>query len=66
MIKYTTIHGDTFDIIALDMYDDEFKAHHIMQANPKHVGVVQFQAGVVLNIPEVEEDAPATLPPWKR
>ena len=29
---YTTQEGDTFDLLALDMYDDEKMAHYIIQA----------------------------------
>ncbi|MDA3732390.1 tail protein X [Niameybacter massiliensis] len=65
-IEYTTVDGDTFDIIALDMYNDEFKSHLIIQANPSYAKIITFKAGVVLKVPVVEEDIPETLPPWKR
>lgn len=63
---YTTMAGDTFDMIALDAYNDEFRAVEIIRANPQYAGVVSFDAGVVLRIPYLEEAAPETLPPWKR
>lgn len=65
-IEYTTRQGDTFDILALDAYNEETMAHHIIQANPEHSGVLVFGAGVTLRIPLLEQEAAATLPPWKR
>ena len=64
--NYTTMAGDTFDMIALDAYNDEFRAVEIIRANSQYAGVVSFDAGVVLRIPYLEETAPETLPPWKR
>ncbi len=63
---YTTMAGDTFDMIALDAYNDEFQSVKIIRANPQYAGVVVFDAGVVLRIPYLEETPPDTLPPWKR
>lgn len=64
--EYTTMAGDTFDMIALDAYNDEFKAAEIIRANPQYAGIVVFDAGVTLWIPYLEEDVPDSLPPWKR
>lgn len=64
--EYTTMQGDTFDMLALDAYDDEFKAHLIIQANPQYANVLVFDAGVKLTIPIIEQEAASTLPPWKR
>ncbi|WP_069997750.1 tail protein X [Cellulosilyticum sp. I15G10I2] len=63
---YTTVQGDTFDIIALNAYDDEFKAHILMQANPQHVATITFSHGIDLKVPIIEDDPADTLPPWKR
>lgn len=65
-IEYTTINGDTFDVIALDMYNDEMKAHLIIQANPEYANVLVFDEGIKLKIPIIEKENVATLPPWKR
>lgn len=63
--EYTTLQGDTFDMIALDFYDDEAYASKIIEANPEYCKVIIFESGVVLKIPIVEESSPETLPPWK-
>lgn len=63
---YVTRAGDTFDMLALDAYNDEFKAGEIIRANPQYAGIVVFDAGIILRIPYLTEAAPETLPPWKR
>jgi hypothetical protein len=66
MAEYVTEQGDTFDTVALDFYDDEFKAAELIKANPEHAGTLIFAAGVTLMIPALAEDIPPTLPPWRR
>lgn len=63
---YVTRTGDTFDEIALDAYNDEFRAADIMEANPSLAGTVIFDSGVTLRIPYLSADPPESLPPWKR
>lgn len=64
---HITVDGDSFDLLALRYYSDEKLASHIIQANPEHCGVLIFEAGVVLEIPDtVTITLPETLPPWRR
>lgn len=63
---YTTMQGDTFDILALDAWNDESKAHWIIQDNPQFADVLVFDAGIDLKIRVVDQSAASTLPPWKR
>jgi phage tail protein X len=65
-ISYTTVQGDTFDMLAYRAYGDEFKAHLIIQANPQYSNVIIFNSGVTLTIPIITKEAAASLPPWKR
>lgn len=37
--EYTTQDGDTFDLLALDMYNDERLAHYIIEYNPDYADV---------------------------
>ena len=65
--KYVTQEGDTFDCIALDYYDDEYKANLIMKANPDHIRTIIFKADIELEIPVLETEIDeSTAPPWKR
>ena len=53
---YTTKSGDTWDVIAKEVYGSEYHADALMAANPEHIDTFRFSAG----------DARAgTLPPWK-
>ncbi|WP_243128383.1 tail protein X [Clostridium chromiireducens] len=65
-ITYTTVQGDTFDMLSYRAYGDEFKAHYIIQANPNYANVLVFSQGIELTIPIISKEAASTLPPWKR
>ncbi len=65
--EYTTREGDTFDALALQLYNDERLAHYIIEFNPDYADVVIFGANVALRLPIVEDaETPGTLPPWRR
>ena len=57
---YTTISGDTWDMIAKKVYGSEYHADILMEANREHIGTFSFNAGVVL---KTVRDG--LLPPWK-
>lgn len=64
---YTTVEGDSFDLLALRFYRDNRLASVIMQENPDHMDTLVFEAGVKLSIPDLNTDVkPVTLPPWRR
>lgn len=64
---HITAEGDTFDLLALEYYDDEKQASAIMAANPEYYSTLVFEAGVVLIIPPVSTlIMPEPLPPWRR
>ena len=64
--EYTTQDGDTFDLLALDMYNDERLAHYIIEYNPDYADVIVFEGGVQLKLPVVEEaETSETVPPWR-
>ena len=64
--EYETLQGDTFDMIALDFYNNEFLASTIIEANAEHRSTLVFDSGVKLKVPILEQQAAQTLPPWKR
>ena len=69
--KYTTIAGDTFDLVAYRAYGDSRHAPDIMAANSQYVDIAIFGAGVVLSVPDVEKASQEaadlnSLPPWRR
>ena len=66
-INYQTRVGDTFDELALQVYDNEKMAHHIIEHNPDYADVIVFEEPVALKIPIFEEtEKPETLAPWRR
>lgn len=65
-MKYTTVQGDMWDSIAYKVYGDSKRADVLIAANPEHRLVYIFSAGIVLEIPEIEDKtAAASLPIWK-
>lgn len=67
MTKYTTIQGDTWDLIALKMLGSEKYKTILIENNLQYKDIVIFSAEIVLNIPEVEiEKVTTDLPPWKK
>lgn len=65
--EYTTNYGDTFDALALDLYNDETLSSEIIRENPHYADVLIFDAGVVLYLPVIENaEEITTKPPWER
>lgn len=63
---YTTISGDMWDKIAYEQMGSELYTDTLIKANKTHAAVFVFPAGVVLTIPELEDEVDLELPPWKR
>ncbi len=70
MATYTTISGDTWDVIAKKTYGDELKADRLMQQreNLPLLDYQVFPSGVEVYIPDIsDEDAyEADLPDWRK
>lgn len=62
---YTTVSGDTWDLIALKVYGSELKADWLMQNNLGLIHITRIDSGVVLSTPELPEEKSGDLPPWK-
>ena len=46
--------GETFDSVALTMYEDEKYAAELLCANPEESHKAVFEGGEVLRLPEIE------------
>lgn len=69
MSVYTTVLGDTFDSIAKKQYGSEKYTKELMEANTQYLTTVIFSDGVILKIPEINEEVneqSSNLPPWRR
>ena len=53
---YTTKSGDTWDVIAKEVYGSEYHADVLMAANPQEIDTFILNAGVELNTPALEEE----------
>lgn len=63
---YTTIQGDTWDIIAKKVYGAEKYAGHLMQANFPLLDTFLFDAGTVIQTPPIPERQQASnVPDWR-
>lgn len=65
MRTYTTIQGDTWDLISYNLYGDEKYMRYLIQANWDYADVLVFQAGVVLNVPDLPEEPDEDMPFWR-
>lgn len=64
-MAYITKSGDTWDMIAKEVYGSEYHADVLMAANAALIETFIFQAGVELSTPALEEERNGLLPPWK-
>ena len=63
---YTTKQGDAWDLIAFRVYGDVKYTGWLMQNNFPHLDIFVFDAGVVLQTPELpESEKMADVPIWR-
>ena len=69
MNTYTTVLGDTWDLIALKAYGDTKYVDSLTAANQneKLLSTVIFGAGTTINVPDLSPDQQNddSLPPWR-
>ena len=63
---YTTKQGDTWDMIAKAVYDDEMNAQILWEANPRHLEIFIFPGGVQLACTELSVSEITGLPDWRK
>ena len=63
---YTTVSGDTWDIVAYKAFGNEMYMNTLIKANIEYKDTYIFPAGVVLTLPEIELTVSESLPPWKQ
>lgn len=62
---YTTSQGDTWDAVAYKLWGRECLLRHLLAANPEHLDVLVFPAGVILTVPDIVIPPQSFgLPPW--
>lgn len=65
MATYTTIQGDTWDMIAFRLYGDESYMKDLIEANLPHIDTLVFSSGTVLKVPELPEERDYDVPFWR-
>lgn len=63
---YRTIQGDTWDMIAKKVYNDEFKLGILMESNPNLMFTFIFSGGTNIICPELKEKEFDKLPNWRK
>ena len=61
---YTTVSGDTWDIVAYKAYGNEMYMDILIKANIEYKDTYIFPA--VLTLPEIGLTVSESLPPWKQ
>lgn len=63
---YRTVQGDAWDSIAYKLWGKEHFMHYLMAANPAHLDILVFTAGIKLSVPALPVSSTTTegLPPW--
>lgn len=63
---YTTIQGDTWDLIAWKLFGEEKQMKYLYEANWQFADTLVFSAGTVLTVPELPEGADEDAPYWRQ
>lgn len=63
---YRTVTGETWDMIAKNVYGNELRADFLMENNPKLIEVFVFSNGTLLNTPDLPAEEKLVLPPWRK
>lgn len=63
-MTYSTISGDSWDMISFKAYGSERYVPELIAANPQFVATFIFDAGIELELPDLETKTNSILP-WK-
>ena len=63
-MTYSTIAGDSYDLISFKIYGSEKYVPELMKANPQFIKTFIFDADINLEIPTLETKSYQLLP-WK-
>ena len=64
---YTTTQSDTFDLIAYDLYGNEYLASDIAELNPEHCGTLVFDSATEIKVPVYDDEGDSDhVAPWRR
>ncbi len=62
---YMTSQGDTWDLIAYDLYGDEKYMRYLIEASWPLLDILVFSSGTMVNVPDIPEEADEDRPFWR-
>lgn len=62
---YTTITGDTWDLIAYKVYGNESYMTTLLEANQNYLDTIIFKGGIELTCPDIETETVESTAPWR-
>lgn len=62
---YETKQGDTWDLMAYDLYGDEKYMRYLIEANLPLLDIIIFSSGVRIYVPDLPEETDEDLPFWR-
>lgn len=65
MKTYVTVQGDTWDKISKEVYGNEKYADYLMSSNYDNLESFIFASGVILEVPDLPEEASLEQPSWR-
>lgn len=62
---YITSQGDTWDLMAYDLYGDEKYMHYLIEANWPLLDILVFSSGTRIVVPDIPQEAREDAPFWR-
>lgn len=66
MEYYTTVQGDTWDLMAYKLYGDEGQMKLLYEANWEYADILVFPAGIEIAVPDLPEEVDEESPFWRQ
>ena len=63
---YTTIQGDTWDLISFKLFGSEKYMKNIIEANWPLLETLVFSSGTVITVPDLPEESDEDAPFWRQ
>jgi len=61
---YKTQSNDTWDLIAYKLFGDERYMEHLIKANVQLAGILRFDSGTEITVPDIPVETSSNLPFW--
>lgn len=63
---YTTIQGDTWDLISFKLFGSEKYMKNLIEANWPLLETLVFSSGTVITVPDLPEESDEDAPFWRQ